>query len=255
MTNIFDTHAHYSLKQFNSDRDEILAELPNHGVKYVMVASTDVADAIKNDRLTLKYDYIYGAAGIHPSDCGEVRSGYLEQIEKIINENPKMLAVGEIGLDYHYDGYDRDLQMRFFRQQLELAKKLDLPAILHCRDATEDMLKILREYRPKGVMHCFSGSVETAREVLELGLYIGITGVVTFSNARKVAEVVERVPIDRLLIETDCPYMAPHPFRGKRCDSSMLTYSIEKIAEIKNLPPQEIADATCENGVRLFGLE
>jgi TatD DNase family protein len=172
----------------------------------------------------------------------------------MIASNNKIKAVGEIGLDYHYDGYDRDLQIRFFREQLAFANELDMPVIVHSRDAVEDTVDILSEYRPKGVVHCFSGSAETAKEILKLGMYIGFTGVLTFKNAKKALKALAEVPMDKLLMETDCPYMAPEPFRGRRCDSSMIAYTAAKAAEIKGVSVQELIDITCKNGMTMYGI-
>lgn len=255
MENIFDTHSHYTDTAFDEDRDILLSELQAKGIKYLMLAASSVDNSFENDKLCQKYDYIYASAGVHPEDIDKTPDNYLEIIEKIITDNPKMKAVGEIGLDYHYEGYDREKQIEVFSQQLELAKKLDLPVIVHSREATEDTMKLLRKYQPKGVVHCFSGSAETAKEIIKLGMYIGFTGVITFKNARKALEALAVVPDDRLVLETDCPYMAPVPFRGKRCDSSMIPFMAEKAAEIKNKSPQEILDMTCKNGLELFNIK
>lgn len=254
MENIFDTHAHYSDSAFDEDRDELLAQLPSKGVRFVTLASSSVEDSVANSEICSKYDYIYAAAGVHPECVNETPSDYIGRVRDIIRANPKMRAVGEIGLDYHYDGYDRELQISIFRSQLELAAELDLPVIVHSRDACEDTLNILKEFKPKGVVHCFSGSVETAKEILKLGMHISLTGVLTFKNARKAIEVLEIIPLDRFMLETDCPYMAPVPFRGKRCDSSMIAYTAEKAAEIKGVSVQEILDITCGNAMKFYGI-
>ncbi len=254
MNNIFDTHAHYADHAFDEDRESVLRELPENGVRYVMAAASSVEDSAENSELSKKYGYIWSAAGVHPESVDTNPDNYIEILTDIIHSNPRVKAVGEIGLDYHYEGYDREKQIKLFREQLELAKELDMPVIIHSRDASADTMEILREYRPKGVVHCFSGSAETAKEVIKLGMYIGFTGVLTFKNAKKALKALEEVPIDRLLLETDCPYMAPVPFRGKRCDSSMIPYTAEKAAEIKNMPVQELIDITCENGKRLFSI-
>lgn len=255
MTGIFDTHAHYADSAFDADREQVLNELPDKGVKLVMLAASGLDDSAENMRLAQKYDYIYAAAGVHPESIDETPADYLDRLREITASGPKIKAVGEIGLDYHYEGYDRDAQIRFFREQLELAAELDMPVIVHSRDATEDTVDILREYRPRGVVHCFSGSAETAREILKLGMYIGFTGVLTFRNAKKALKALEAVPADRLLMETDCPYMAPEPFRGKRSDSSMIAYTAAKAAEIKGMPTQELIDITCKNGMKMYGIE
>ncbi len=255
MNNIFDTHAHYADHAFDEDREQILASLPEKGVKYVTLASSSVEDTAENSELAQKYDYIYAAAGVHPESVDTNPADYLETVRKAISENPKIRAVGEIGLDYHYDGYDREKQIKLFREQLELACELDMPVIVHSRDACEDTLVLLREFKPKGVVHCFSGSAETAREIIRLGMYIGFTGVLTFKNAKKALRALAEVPLDRLLLETDCPYMAPVPFRGKRCDSSMIAYTAQKAAEIKGIPVDELLEITCRNGMALYNIQ
>lgn len=252
MENIFDTHSHYTDSAFDEDRDILLEQLQSKGVKYVMLAASSIEDSMKNSELCSKYDYIYASAGVHPESVDDTPADYIEKLEKIISSNPKMKAIGEIGLDYHYEGFNKEKQIEIFAEQLKLAKKLNLPVIVHSRDATEDTLKLLKEYRLKGVLHCFSGSAETAKEVIKLGMYIGFTGVITFKNARKAIEALSVVPDDKLVLETDCPYMAPVPFRGKRCDSSMICYMAEKASEIKQKTPQEILDITCQNGLKLF---
>ena len=255
MNNIFDTHAHYADHAFDEDREQILASLPEKGVKYVTLASSSVEDTAENSELAQKYDYIYAAAGVHPESVDTNPADYLETVRKAISENPKIRAVGEIGLDYHYDGYDREKQIDLFREQLELACELDMPVIVHSRDACEDTLVLLREFKPKGVVHCFSGSAETAREIIRLGMYIGFTGVLTFKNAKKALRALAEVPLGRLLLETDCPYMAPVPFRGKRCDSSMIAYTAQKAAEIKGIPVDELLEITCRNGMALYNIQ
>lgn len=255
MNGIFDTHAHYADHAFDEDREAVLAGLPSRGVKYVVLASSSVEDTADNDELSRKYGYIYAAAGVHPESVDSTPTDYLDILRKIIRGNPKIRAVGEIGLDYHYEGFDRGRQIRLFTEQLELAEEIGLPVIVHSRDACEDTLKILEKYKPRGVVHCFSGSAETASEILKIGMYIGFTGVITFKNAKKAVRALEAVPMDRLLLETDCPYMAPVPFRGKRCDSSMIAYTAEKAAEIKGISTQELIDITCCNGMAFYGLE
>jgi len=255
MNNIFDSHSHYTDSAFDEDRDAVLCRLPSDGLKYIMLAASSIENSYENDELCRKYDYIYASAGVHPESVDDNPDDYIEQIEKIIKANPKMKAVGEIGLDYHYEGYNRTKQIQIFENQLQLAKKLDLPVIIHSREATEDSLEIFRKYRPKAVIHCFSGSAETAKEYIKMGAYIGFTGVLTFKNARKALEALAVVPDNRLLLETDCPYMAPVPFRGKRCDSSMIPYMAEKAAEIKGVSAQEILNMTCRNAMELFNIK
>lgn len=185
MNGIFDTHAHYADDAFNDDRKELLEKLPSQGVELVMLASSGIDDTQMNSKLAAQYGYIYAAAGIHPESADDFPENYLDIVRDTIKNNPKIKAVGEIGLDYHYDGYDRDRQIMLFTQQLELAQELDMPVIVHSRDAWEDTMEILKKYRPRGVVHCFSGSAEIASEILKLGMYIGFTGVLTFKNAKK----------------------------------------------------------------------
>jgi TatD DNase family protein len=252
---IFDTHSHYADHAFDEDREQVLAELPDKGVELVMLAASDMRDSLANSELAAKYSYVYASAGIHPESVDDTPDDYLDRLREIISSNPKVKAVGEIGLDYHYEDYDREKQILFFRQQLELAAELDMPVIVHSRNATEDTIEILKEYRPRGVVHCFSGSAETAKEVIKLGMYIGFTGVLTFKNAKKALKALAEVPMDRLLLETDCPYMAPEPFRGRRSDSSMIAYTAAKAAEVKGLPVEELIDITCRNGMKMYGIE
>ncbi|MGN0676110.1 MAG: TatD family hydrolase [Ruminococcus sp.] len=254
MNNIFDTHAHYADSAFDGDRDELLKSLPEKGIKYIMLASTDIDSSFRNTELAEKYDYIYTAVGIHPEDIAGTPADYISVLDKIIKSNPKVKAIGEIGLDYHYEGYDREKQIQIFREQLEFAESIGYPVIVHSRDATEDTMKLLREYKPRGVMHCFSGSAETAKEIINLGMYISFTGVLTYKNARKAVESLAVIPNDRFMLETDCPYMSPVPMRGKRCDSSMIPYTAEKAGEIKGMTTQEILDITCRNGMKLFSI-
>ena len=250
--NIFDTHSHYADSAFDGDRDELLAALPDKGVRFAALAGSSMQDSAENVALAQKYGYIYAAVGVHPESVDETPSDYREKLTELVKSSEKVRAIGEIGLDYHYENYDRDKQILFFRQQLELARELSLPVIVHSRNASEDTLDILKEYRPAGVVHCFSGSAEVAREVIKLGMYIGFTGVLTFKNAKKALCALEAVPLDRLLLETDCPYMAPEPLRGRRCDSSMICYTAEKAAQIKGVSTQELLDITCRNGMDFY---
>ena len=252
---IFDSHTHYTDAAFDADRDELLRSFPEQGVTGCMVCGTDLETSQASVQLAEQYpELLIAAAGIHP-ECPEPPDGYLDALSALAAKDA-VHAIGEIGLDYHYEGYDKAVQQRVLREQLVLAKQLDLPVILHCRDATGDMLAILREFAPlSGVMHCFPGSAETAQEVLEMGLYIGFTGVITFKNARKPLEALRHIPPDRLLIETDCPYMAPVPYRGKRCDSTMLTETAAVMAREKGVTAAEICRITAENAARLFRAE
>ncbi len=251
--NIFDTHSHYMSQEFDADRDALLAALPAQGVRFVMLAGCTVEDSRKCLHLARQYDYIYTTVGVHPGCLEDLPADWLAQLREMAKDE-KVRAIGEIGLDYHYEGIQPEEQKAVFEAQLALAKELDMPVVLHVRDAMGDALEILRKHRPKGVMHCYSGSAETAKELLAMGLHISFTGVLTFKNARKAVETLAIVPLDRLMLETDCPYMAPVPFRGKRCDSSMVAHTAEKAAEIKGMDTQALIDACCETGMRLFGI-
>lgn len=254
MNNIFDTHAHYADHAFDEDRFELLDKLQDMGVKYVMLASSSVRDTAENAAIAEKYDYIYAASGVHPESVEGNPADYLDIVRNTALSSPKIKAIGEIGLDYHYDGYSREKQMKLFEEQLVLAKELNMPVIIHSRDACGDTLNLLKKHKPMGVLHCFSGSAETAKEIVKLGMYVGFTGVLTFKNAKKALKALAEVPVDRLLLETDCPYMAPVPFRGKRCDSSMIAYTAAAAAEVKGMDTQEIINITCENGKRFYGI-
>lgn len=254
MNNIFDSHAHYDSEQFADDRKELLNALPQQGVCGIINCGTDIASSLATLELSDEFSFVYAACGIHPHEAESCKQGYLSVLKKLCMEE-KCVAVGEIGLDYHYDFSPRDAQMQVFEQQLVLAKELDLPVIVHDREAHEDTMMLLKRYKPKGVVHCFSGSAEMAKEVVKLGMYIGLGGAVTFKNARKPLEVAAIVPDDRLLIETDCPYMTPIPHRGKRCDSSYIPYTAEKLAEVRGVTAENILDLTRKNANTLFGLE
>ena len=251
--NIFDSHAHYDDERYDGEREQVIENLFNNGVCGIINIGCTLERSQKSVDFADKYEKFYAAVGIHPEDVEDLPSDYLETLRKW-TENKKVVAIGEIGLDYHYEGYNREKQIEVFKEQLELAKTLDMPVIIHSRDATEDCMAILKEYKPKGVMHCFSGSAETAKEVLALGMSLSFTGVLTFKNARRALEALEVVPMDRLLLETDCPYMAPEPFRGKRCDSGMIPYIAEKIAEVKGLDAQSVLDICTENTKKLFSI-
>ena len=250
---IFDSHAHYGDPSFDQDREELLRELPQRGVCGILDVGCCLESSRNSAALAASHERIWASAGYHPEHADLFTEEGLAEIEALLKQ-PKVVAIGEIGLDYYWPEPDREIQKRVFIRQLELARKLDKPVILHVRDATADALSILREHPVKGVMHCFSGSVETAREVIKMGLYIGFTGVLTFKNAKKPAEVCADIPLDRLLLETDCPYMAPVPFRGKRCDSSMIAHTAAKAAEVRGMDVQELVDAARENTLRLFDI-
>lgn len=252
--NIFDSHAHYDSEAFDADRKELLNALPEQGVCGIINCASDMASSLTSLELADEFGFVYAACGVHPHEAEGCKDGYISVLKKLCAEE-KCVAVGEIGLDYHYDFSPRDIQKTVFEQQLILAKELDLPVIIHDRDAHEDTMNLLKKYRPKGVVHCFSGSAEMAKEVLKLGMYIGLGGAVTFKNARKPREVAEIVPEDRLLIETDCPYMTPVPFRGQRCDSSFIPYTADVLAQVRGVTADEILNLTRKNANTLFGLE
>lgn len=250
---LFDTHAHMDDRAFDEDRSELLASLPSQGLGLVLNPGCSLASSRNVDALTREYDYIYGAVGSHPDVADEVNEAVLEEYRILCKGNPKIKAIGEIGLDYHYEDIPRDIQKQAFRMQMELARALGLPVIVHERDAHEDGLKIVDEFRSvTGVFHCYSGSLEMAKELVRRGWYIGFTGVLTFKNARKAVEVAANIPLDRLVLETDCPYMSPEPFRGKRNDPGKLYRMAEKLAEIRGLTVEEIHAITMANGKRLY---
>lgn len=254
MYKIFDSHAHYDDKRFDDDRDELLSALPGRGVCCIINAASDLDSADASIALAEKYGYIYAAAGVHPH---EAESWDERSEERLLRQlaHEKVVAVGEIGLDYHYDFSPREVQRDVLRRQLEIAKRLDMPVIIHDREAHGDMYEILREFAPlKGVVHCFSGSVELAEETLRYGMHIGLGGAVTFKNARVPLEVARFVPPDRLLVETDAPYMAPVPHRGERNDSSMIAFVAETLAEVRETTADEILEAASRNAQALFGI-
>lgn len=250
---IFDTHAHYDDEKFDEDRSELLRSLNQNGVVGIVDCGCDRRSSLEAIRLSEEFDFVFAAIGIHPHEASEAKENDYEELRRLYS-TPKVVAVGEIGLDYHYDFSPREVQLEAFERQIILANELSLPIIVHDREAHEDTLRLLQKYRPKGVVHCFSGSAETANEILKLGMYIGLGGAVTFKNARKPLEVAALVPDDRLLLETDCPYMAPVPFRGKRCDSSMIATTAEKIAEVRSTEVQILIDKCRNNAKALFGV-
>ena len=251
---IFDSHAHYDDMRFDDDREEVLASLASSGVERVINVAADMAGCESSFRLAERYAFVYASAGVHPHSAEEVcGTDYLERLADYISRE-KVVALGEIGLDYHYDLSPRDKQRRVFEEQLGLARELDVPVIIHSREACEDTMTLVKRYRPRGVVHCFSGSEETAREYLKLGLYIGFTGSVTFKNANRLLLAAGAVPLDRLLLETDCPYMAPVPHRGKRCDSRMIYATAEKLAELHGEDTQRLIDLARENTFNCFGI-
>ena len=253
---IFDSHAHYDDEAFDADRDELLQRMHENGVGYIVNASADPDDMPKIIELTKKYDFLYGTAGIHPSDVPEMNDDNFSCVEEMLKTD-KILAVGEIGLDYHYPDTNKPLQKEWFAAQIDLARREGYPIVVHSRDAAKDTLDMIRSERAAdagGVIHCFSYEKEMARIYLDLGFLIGIGGVLTFKNARKLKEIVEYMPLERMLLETDCPYLAPVPFRGKRNDSTLLKYVVSAAAEIKNKDEEEIISVTTANAKAMYRL-
>ncbi len=250
---LFDTHAHMDDASFDEDRESLLAALPQQGIGLLMNPGCSLASSRNASRLSQQYDYIYAAVGSHPDAADEVNDGVLEEYRMLCKQNPKIKAIGEIGLDYHYEDFPREIQQQAFRSQMALARELGLPVIVHEREAHEDGMKIVEEFPDvTGVFHCYSGSAEMAKWLVKRGWYIGFTGVLTFKNARKAVETASALPLDRVVLETDCPYMSPEPFRGKRNDPGRLYRMAEKLAEIRGLSVEEIHAVTMENGKRLY---
>ena len=251
LNNIFDTHAHYDDDAFDEDLSQVLCGLADKGVCGVINNASNMESAKKSVEFAEKYPNIWAAIGVHPHDVKDMTEADIDTLRKM-SEHKKVVAIGEIGLDYHYNFSPRDVQIKWFEKQLELAKELDLPVFIHDREAHADTMEILKKYKPKGVIHCFSGSVEMAKEIIKLGMYIGLGGAVTFKNAKTPVEVAKYVPLDRLLLETDAPYMTPVPFRGKRCTSDLIQYTAEKIATERNITAQQLCDITKNNTLALF---
>lgn len=251
---IFESHAHYDDEAFDMDRDELLSGLRRQGIGYVMNISSDLSSVRATIALAEKYPFVFAAVGIHPSDTGELNEDHFDWLKKQCRHE-KVLAVGEIGLDYYWDNVEREVQKKWFVRQLALANEASLPVVIHSRDAAKDTLDIMKGEKAvekRGVIHCFSYTKESAREFLNMGYLIGVGGVVTFQNAKKLRECVEYLPLDSILLETDSPYLAPVPFRGKRNCSLYLPYVAEKIAEIKGISEEEVIEATEKNAKRLF---
>ena len=252
---LFDTHAHMDDRAFDTDREALLGSLPEQGIALLMNPGCSAESSRNASALALQYDYIYAAVGSHPDVADEVNEEVLEEYRTLCRQNPKIRAIGEIGLDYHYEDIPRQLQLQAFRAQMELARELKLPAIVHERDANEDGMKVVEEFpEVTGVFHCYSGSLEMAKWLVNRGWYIGFTGVLTFKNARKALEVAAGIPLERIVLETDCPYMSPEPFRGKRNDPGKLYRMAEKLAELRGLTVEEIHRITTENGKRLYNI-
>lgn len=252
---IIDTHAHYDDEQFDTDRDELLKSMHDGGIGLIVNAASTLESWGKIQRLTEEYPFVYGAVGIHPDEAGTLTEEHMSEMERLLDLE-KIVAVGEIGLDYYWDNESHDVQKKWFIRQLELAKKKDMPVIIHSREAAADTMEIMRGYASGmcAVIHCYSYSVEMAREYVKMGYYIGIGGVVTFKNAKKLVNVVKEIPLTSIVLETDCPYLAPVPYRGKRNSSLYLPYVAEKIAEIKGVNIEEVVRQTEENSRMLYDL-
>lgn len=251
---LYDSHAHYDDPAFDADRDTVISEVYQSGVRLINNIASDTESSKTSIRLAEKYDFIYATVGVHPSETFNMTE---EDIAWLFGaaKHKKVVAIGEIGLDYHYDEPSHDIQKKWLRRQIELAKELDLPVVIHDRESKGECRQIIKESGiKKGVIHCFSGSAETAAEFLKMGFHISFTGVLTFKNARKALSALKAIPIERLLIETDCPYMTPEPHRGKRNDSRYVRYVAEKIAAEKGLSFEEVAKITADNAKRLFGI-
>ena len=253
---LFDTHAHMDDSSFDADRRELLESLPSQGISLLMNPGCSYESSLNAIGLSEQYDYIYAAVGSHPDVADEVDDALIAKYRELCMQHPRVKAIGEIGLDYHYEDIPRDIQKRAFRMQMALAAELQLPVIVHEREAHEDGLNIVDEFPTvKGVFHCYSGSAEMAKELVKRGWYIGFTGVLTFKNARKALEVATSIPRDRIVIETDCPYMAPVPFRGKRNDPGKVLYMARKLAELWDISEEEAARITLQNGKRLYRID
>lgn len=251
---LFDTHAHLLDERFDDDRDELIKQLPDNGVIGVIECGCCVDISKRAVGLAADNDYIYAAVGVHPHDAAGVSEDYLSELETLAGSK-KVVAIGEIGLDYHYDFSPRDVQRKVFEEQLNLAKKLGLPVVLHMRESTQDMIGILQEHKStRGVMHCFSGSVQTAQICMKLGLHVSFTGSVTFKNARKVVDAASVVPMNRIMAETDCPYLSPEPVRGKRNNPANVLYVLQKLAEIKGVCLNDMCEANIQNAKELYGI-
>ncbi|MCL2201116.1 MAG: TatD family hydrolase [Oscillospiraceae bacterium] len=251
----FDTHAHYDDKRFNEDREQLMTSMYEAGITLILNSGSSLRSSKFGLEMAGRYPFVYASAGVHPHDSKSMTDDTIHELEELM-AHPKAVAVGEIGLDFHYDFSPRDVQKKRFREQMELARKLNKPVIIHERESLADTLEIVREYRDlSGVFHCFSGSWETAKILLDLGWYLSFTGVITFKNARKALEVIEKMPADRILIETDAPYLTPEPKRGRRNSSLYLPYICEKVAEVRGISLEEAAQITMENGKRFFRIK
>ena len=253
---IFDTHAHYDDEQFDEDRSELLNSMKEGGVGTIVNVSASVDSWTDILKLSEEYPFVYGAIGVHPDHAGDLNEVNFAYMEKLL-EKDKVVAVGEIGLDYYWDKEGHDVQIKWFKRQLDLAVKYNLPVIIHSREAAADTFEIMKEYASKvtGVIHCYSYSPEQAKEYIKMGFYIGIGGVVTFKNAKKLKEVVDVIPLDKIVLETDCPYLSPEPNRGKRNSSLNLAYVADQISKIKGVTYEEVINITEANAKKMYHME
>ena len=253
---LFDTHAHYDSRQFDADRDQVLSALPGQGVGLVVNPGCDLDSSRQAIGIAERYPFVYAAVGVHPEDCAGWQDTDVDELRSLA-AHPKVVAIGEIGLDYYWkENPPREFQQRVFRAQLALAWELDLPVIVHDREAHGDCLSIIREFpQVRGVFHCFSGSAEMAKELVGLGWMISFTGALTYKNARKAVEAAQAVPLDRIMIETDSPYMAPAPCRGERCHSGLARHTCQRLAELRGISLEECARITFENGTEFYQLQ
>lgn len=257
---IFDSHAHYDDERFDDDRDALLSGMKGAGVDYIVNVSSSMDTLHKTLEIAESYPFVYGSAGVHPSECSGLTESDIDIIKKAC-DHEKIVAIGEIGLDYHYPEPSRELQKKWFGRQLSLAAECDMPVIIHSREAAEDTYDILGSYDKslrkdnRGVIHCFSYSAEMAKRYIDMGYYIGVGGVVTFSNAKKLKKTVCDIPLEKIVIETDCPYLAPAPHRGERNDSSLLCYVVKEIAGLKNVSEEEVIKVTAYNAAKMYGIE
>ena len=248
---IFDSHAHIDDNAFDGILDTLIPDMESNGVAGIVCCGCHEASSKKTLEIAEKYNIVYGAVGIHPEDVNN--SSDTDFILNLISHK-KCVAIGEIGLDLYWEKENKELQIEVFKKQLEIAKEFDLPVLVHDREAHADTLELLKKYKPKGVLHCFSGSVEMAQEILKLGMYIGVGGVITFKNAKKLPDVVKILPDDKILLETDCPYLSPEPLRGKLCHSGLITFTAQKVAEIKGTDTETLLCTTLKNAKNLFNL-
>lgn len=254
MKPIFDSHAHYDDAKFDNDRDELIKSMLDKNVNTIINCGTDIDNSNKCINISKRFERVYCALGVHPHEADSVNNDFIEKLKNLFAFK-KAIAVGEIGLDYHYDLSKRENQIDIFEKQIKLALEINKPIIVHDREAHKDTLDLLKKYKPKGVIHCFSGSVEMAKEIINLGMYIGIGGAVTFKNAKKIVDVVKQTPLNRILLETDAPYMTPVPYRGTRCNSEHILFTAQKISEIKCIDTNKILEDSTENACNLFSID